>query len=241
MKRLFLTLALFLGLASYAGAAASRTSVATDAFAYSTGALHTVSGGNWAQAGDTGWGAMEVTSGTIFGSATAGQSVASAARWTGAGSFTDNQYAKIVVPIVTNGGDNNSNIGVACRASGVDGTRSFYYAWVTANFVSDPNRTVQTGKYVSGTHTQQHSANFAFAAGNTIEIECNGTTITVLKDGVALGGSYTWTDSDITTGKPGVTGMGNNAATVSGDTWEGGNLDSAASSATGVLNRRRGQ
>jgi hypothetical protein len=236
MKRILLALALLLGLAPYAGAA-SRTSIATDSFTYSTGALDAVSGGNWAQAGDTGWGTMEVESNTIFGLASAGQSVASAARWTGAGSFTDNQYAKLVVPVVTNGGDNNSNIGVICRGSGVDGTRSFYYAWVTANFVADPNRTVQTGKYVNGTQTQQHSANVAFAAGNSIEIECDGTTITVLKNGTAIGGNYTWTDSDITTGVPGVAGMGGNVATVSGDSWEGGNLTSS-STPFGPLGRR---
>ena len=194
----------------------ARTQIATDNF--NRAAL----GANWAQLFPFN-GNMQILSSTILagGSAT---SQFQAARWVGAGTFTDDQYALIAINSLDFQSQNYS-IGVVCRASAdQDGNRDYYYAVVYGDAAS--SYTTALGKVVNGTATELHSAEVAWVAGDTIELECEGTSLRLLRNGVSLGGLFEQTDSDLTTGLPGVAGAGGYAG-VSGDNWEGGNITTA--------------
>ena len=230
MKRLLLAL-LFVYFQLAGLAMAQRTPIATDDF-------------NRASLGTTDWtqlntdnGSITISASTVVTGSVAG-TIRPAARWTGAGTFTDNQYVKIAVILVADNGDSYAN-GVICRASAdTNTTRDYYLAEVHSG--GGANRTVQLAKIVNGTRTQRHSASVAWSSGDTIELECNETEIKAMKNGTALGGLYTWTDADLTTGNPGVVASGAAAGTT-GDNWEGGNLGAVGGGATGGVSRRRAQ
>jgi len=141
--------------------------------------------------------------------------------WAGAGTFTDDQYASMALPTAASVTGGTSRAGVTVRSSGNEGTRSYYEAVIRLDSATTP--TTELAKWVSGTRTLLHSAAAAWADNDLIELEAEGTTIRLLKNGTALGGSFTQTDSSITTGKPGASVT----AAAYGDNWEGGNLTSA--------------
>lgn len=141
-----------------------------------------------------------------------------AACWIGSGTFTDDQYSSLTIVNTPAGSSSSAAVGVIVRASGNAGTRSFY------EFYIDGAATVNTTlvKWVSGTRTVLNtSTSPTWAAGDKIELEVEGTTVRAMKNGVALGGSYTTTDSSVTTGSPGVTVS---AAQIMGDNWNAGNM-----------------
>jgi hypothetical protein len=217
-----LIVALYVCLAGTYADAATRTSIATDDFNRAS------LGANWAQNGDSGWGVVDTDgSSKVYGTEAAGASVRSAARWIGAGTFTDNQYASVVISGLTSIGSNVNTIGAGCRMSGADGTRTFYYIWL-----EDLSDNADFGKFVNGTRTSFTTGSITIVNGDRIELECDGTTITAMINGVAIGGSFTTTDSSIATGTPGVIASGNNTGALVGDDWDGGNL-------SGVTARRR--
>ncbi len=192
-----------------------RTVIATD-----NGAL---TGGNWTQL-NTDW--SSVTGGTVFAASASNGSNEGAAVWSGTGSFTDAQYAKITI-----GGlaflNSAHAIGVIVRAStDTNAARDFYFAYVAADTAA-PNYTPVLGKVVNGTRTVLHSATVAWANGNTLSLEVDGTTLTVFKNDVALGGSFIQTDASLSTGKPGICA---NGPAPTGDDWEGGNITAGGGS-----------
>jgi hypothetical protein len=194
---------------------ASRTSVATDNFNVSS------LSSNWTQINPE-YGSM-----TIYGSARVASSHsqppsnAQAARWN-ANSFANDQYSSLKIEVLTWLG-NNYHVGVICRASGdTNGNRDLYYVTVANVNGGSPYYTA-FGKIVNGTHTSFHVADVAWTVGSRIELECEGTTIRAMKDAVALGGSFTQTDSSLTSGNAGIYGGGGDY--VAGDDWEGGDLN----------------
>lgn len=168
------------------------------------------------------WGSISVGSG-VFSCSSSNTANEGAAVWSGAGSFSDDQYAEITI-----GGlsflSGDFAIGVICRASTDTGAgRDFYFAYVAADS-GGPNYTTVLGKVVNGTRTVIHSAANAWANGDKISLEVDGTTLRVHKNVTALGGSFTQTDTALTTGKPGIIA---NGSSPTGDDWVSGTLSSA--------------
>ena len=196
----------------------SRTSIATDNF------NRPAIGADWTQLND-GWGSIATVSSLYFMKAGNGDPTAGtegAAVWAGTGTFADDQYASAVLVTLEWQSGKNYTIGVICRAStDTNANRDYYWAGVAHDNSASPYTTM-FGKVVNGTTTTFYEATAAWAVNDRIELECEGTTIRVLKNGVALGGSFTTTDSAIASGKPGI--MAGGTTTTQGDNWDGGSL-----------------
>lgn len=195
---------------------AGRSSVATDDFNRAS------LGSNWTQTNPAASNIAILSSIVIYSDAAS----SATAYWSGTGSFTTNQYSKLKVTGLANL-STGYWIGVACRMSAdINSQRDSYVYIVYANG-SGTYRT-DIGKYVDDVWTQLDTADLTWSVGDTIEIECEGTSPTTIrgyKNGVQ---QQSTTDSSLSTGKPGVSAAGNSSS-VTGDDWEGGNLDSAAS------------
>lgn len=153
---------------------------------------------------------------------------ASIAHWEG-NTFNNAQYAQIVIKTIAG----FSFIGAAVRcASGT--TNTAYY------FMADSSLFSAMYKHVAGAETQLGSNAGVFAAGNTIYIDANGTTITPKKNGSTTGTPGAQTDSSISSGYAGLSGYLNAGAT-SGDDMELGDIGSAAASLLGNDRARRNQ
>lgn len=202
----------------------ARVQVASDSFTYADGTLSSVSA-NWADLNPF-TGTAAVVSGAVnhaFASPTP-------TRWIGAGSWTADQYAKIAI---TAGFGNlaGQKSGVIVRASAdVDGARDYYAAYVEedgggglwTNIEKTVNGVVTSLSRVSGD---------GWAAGDTIELEAEGTTLRVFRNGVLL---RSVTDSSIagaTTDRAGVIGQDD---FFRSDNWEGGNITADASLTAGA-------
>lgn len=141
-------------------------------------------------------------------------------RWSGGGTFTDNQYAKATVGGLSWAGF-NSQVGVIVRASGdVDGAADHYRLCIWDDAVSV--RTTKLIKMVNGTETTLDTRTQAWDNGDTIELEAEGTDLRAYRNGALL---YTVTDSSLTSGAPGMfmRGASNNPTL---EDWEGGNVSS---------------
>lgn len=214
MRRYLHIVALLVCMFPGAAWALDRSAVATDNFNRAS------LGSNWTQLNPG-------TSNLIIGSSTFLYSDAGAAsgRWDGAGSFSADQYAKMTVSGIANL-STAYWIGVVCRASpDINGIRDMYFYVVYAD--SATSQTTEIGKYVDGSYSSLTSTTIAWTAGDTIEIECEGTTIRGYKNGVQ---QQSTTDSSLSSGHPGATAAGNSTS-VQGDNWEGGNLVSSSGNA----------
>lgn len=200
----------------------ARTLIASDDFNRAGPGL----GSNWAQL-SSGRGDVVINSSTkVTGQFGVLSNDHSAARWVGSGTFTDDQYASVKVQSLTSFAGTNDRVGVIVRASAdTDANRDYYLATADADSATSTHL-VRLSKWVNGTFTQIHSGNATLAENDRLELEAEGTTIRVCINGTAIGGSFTVTDSDISTGKPGVATAGN--ASCFGDDWEGGNLSSGS-------------
>jgi hypothetical protein len=216
LKRYFAVLILLSSLLPSVGFAQTRTSVATDNFNRAS------LGANWQQVNSSLGGNLSINGSVTFESThtTPGGSSA-AAVWVGAGSFTADQYSSAVFVDTSFGGE-NYGIGVLCRAStDTDAARDYY------QFEALSNNTGRFGKVVNGTYTEFNAASVTWANGDRVEIECQGTTIRAMRNGTALGGAWTVTDSDLSTGAPGIAATGASGV-AEGDDWIGGNLSASA-------------
>lgn len=194
----------------------TRVVVATDNFNRAS------LGSNWANQ-NTDWGTVRIVSDTVFDANSANVNNEAIARWEGTGSFDADQYSEVTI-----GGLSflaaQFATGVIVRASAdTNGARDHYFAEVQHDS-GGPNYTTVLGKVVNGTRAVLHSAAVAWANGDKISLEAEGTTLRLCKNGTALGGSFTQTDSDLSSGKPGILA---NGAGPTGDDWEGGDISSA--------------
>lgn len=187
-----------------------RTSIATDNFNRAGPAI----GSNWAV----------LTTATLLINAsiqaTGEFSNASAGRWVGAGSFTDDQYSSVTLVNAASGFGATYWGGVIVRASADTGAgRDYYMAYKVHSGGS--NATV-LAKCINGTETVIHSAvpSPDFANGDVLSLEVEGTTLRVCRNGTPLGGSWTATDTDLSSGLPGIIV----SDPVFIDDWEGGNI-----------------
>lgn len=196
----------------------ARSSIATDNFNRAS------LGTDWAQLNAVTGGSISINS-SIRAAPGADQppSTASTARWVGAGTFSDDQYSSLVL-IGVGYWTADYNCGVVVRAgSGTDGSRSYYGASV--EYTDSGSQNTRLFKVVSGTYTSIYAAGVSWTDGDRIELEAEGTTLRVCKNGTPLGGSFTQTDSSLTTGLPGIVIGG--VSVAYGDDWEGGNIGSA--------------
>lgn len=144
------------------------------------------------------------------------------ALWVGAGSFTNDQYASVKLTSAPGGGS-SCGIGVVCRASSSGATKNCYEAWVDGAF---PSPVTYLTKRVSGTRTVIFSSTSpSWTTNDLLELEVEGTTLRVCKNGTPLGGSFTQTDSSLATGAVGVIAA---STGFFGDSWEGGNLSTSS-------------
>jgi hypothetical protein len=199
----------------------SRTLVASDTFPYSDGLLDTVSSGNWRY----NWrffGGFTMTSGALTGGDSSGQELG-AARWTGSGTFTADQYSSVVIKGIQ-GGFTGHKIGPACRIStdyddGGSGSRDFYAFQILDNG-TDSSNGESIIKVVNGVKTVLASATAQTWVDNDVaDIEAEGTTIRGIQNGTL---KLSTTDSDLATGAPGFAGSTSSPFTI--DNWEGGNI-----------------
>ena len=201
----------------------ARTAVATDNFNRADGPGL---GANWTNVGPfaSSSGVMRINSSiNIYG----GGGGDCAARWTGAGTFTADQYSSLVV---TGVGTDFSYVGVIARASSdADGNRDYYKYQMRGIF-----GTTSLVKVVNGVETTLSAtpATLTWNDGDRIEIECEGTSIRGLKNGVV---QHSATDSALTTGVPGVTANHVSIVPPFGDDWEGGNITAGSNAFPGVI------
>lgn len=135
-------------------------------------------------------------------------------RWN-ADTFADDQYAQAVVD------DPTGFVGVSARCSDSAAT---YYTY----FGGDGGNGAWISKVIAGSRTDLQSGGDDFAATDVVRIECEGTTITPVKNGSTDASLGAQTDSAISSGYAGVGGYGfGNQADGNLDTWEGGNLAAA--------------
>lgn len=150
------------------------------------------------------------------------------ARWVGAGTFSNDQYAEITVNALSNVGSNRL-LGVHLR-SGTDtfagGSADLYYMAMAANGASGASHTMSVGKIVNGTHTQIATASVAVSNGDRVSGEVIGTAPTILRLYVNDTLVIDTTDSADahTTGKPGVLSSLNGTTTNLGDLFEAGDV-----------------
>jgi len=154
--------------------------------------------------------AFQLTSNTA---AAASVSSDSGCRWTGP-TFPNDQWvqARITVNSTTNG----TGMGIVARCA--SGARTYYRA--TFNHKATLN--VQLEKFVAGTFTQLWTRTATFTDGDLCRLECRGTTLRVLINGVPQGADQT--DSAVTAGNP---GMCQSSIITSGsiDEWCAGSFD----------------
>ena len=79
-------------------------------------------------------------------------------------------------------------------------------------------------KIVAGSETYLGSTGAAFSNGDTIRLECEGTTIRPLRNGALLNPPGAQTDSALAAGAAGLAGYDNGQTYALLDNWEGGNL-----------------
>lgn len=150
-----------------------------------------------------------------------------AARWTGTGTFTNDQYSSVQIPTWRN---TSSRIGAIVRASADTAANRDHYGYRITDTV--PSTTVLF-KIVNGTETSlDSSTSVTWTNSDRVECESEGTTIRGLKNGTS---QISVTDSALTTGQPGVTAYYAGGTAVQGDNWEAGSLAAAAGGGVGSL------
>jgi hypothetical protein len=186
---------------------ATRTLIASDDFNRANGAI----GSNWAQL-NAGWGSISINGNAASGAQQDDNTAV--ARWVGAGTFTDDQYAKGTVSGLGTFGASYFK-GVICRASAdTDAARDFYCHAI----IDDITKQSVLFRVVNGTRTVIVSGNVPWVNGDTIELEAQGTTLRCYRNGAQVLTSQT--DANLTSGAPGLYLSGSETM----DAWEGGNL-----------------
>jgi hypothetical protein len=132
-----------------------------------------------------------------------------------ADAFNANQYSKITI---TNS-PFNPNIAIECsvRVSGTAGAGNYnYYAgWAT-------NGQYGIYKQVGATSTDLVApTSHTWNVGDVIELRVNGTTLTLHQNGSQIASI---TDSDLSSGRPGINMFAGNGEQPRADNWEGGEL-----------------
>ena len=137
-----------------------------------------------------------------------------------AASFPNDQWSRITVGSVSNGG---SYLGVGLREDSADANTLYRFAWGAANTGSTGTWYMQ--KYVANSYTTIATNTRVLTAGDTLAACIIGTNIYIYQDEVLI---FVFSDSSIASGSAGVYASGavaTNTATVSA--WSGGGFQNA--------------
>lgn len=198
----------------------ARTSIATDNFNRADGAI----GSDWSYIRLSSW---QGNPPHVVSNALAGRALGTnhqVVRWNGAGSFSDDQYAKIAL-----GGmgwfGTDYMIGAVVRCSADTDANADYYAFlVIDDQTNGGNKTCKLVKRINGTETVIDTiTTTSWTNGDTVELEAEGTTLRIYKNGTQIGSDYT-SQSDLSTGKPGILIAGDLAGPPAAQDWEGGDV-----------------
>ncbi len=202
----------------------TRTLVASDDFNRADGNV----GSNWLYIRLSSWQPtpIGISTNRFFGRAN--NTNYQVCRWAGTGTFSDDQYSAVVLTGFAFFSVSEF-CGVSARCSSDTDAGADYYFVKVCSDSSGPNYTTKVGKMVNGTETTFDSTTRAWTNGDSVEIECEGTTIRALKNGTLF---YSTTDSSLTTGKPGIVA---GSSTLMGDSWEGGDYTSGVSDTTAPI------
>jgi uncharacterized protein YjdB len=131
-----------------------------------------------------------------------------------ANTFSNDQYSQVRV----GGGlaTGSQYVQIAVRSTGTSNSSYTGYAFYTDGAAGAGHSEV--AKVINGTWTALRSFATTFGTGDVVKLKVVGTSITVYKNGVALG---TVTDSSLPNGSPGVGVYGSSAML---DDWEGGSV-----------------
>jgi hypothetical protein len=197
---------------------ATRVSIATDDFNRAS------LGANWLNVNFSASDNITIASSIKFQGNAGSATNPGVAVWQGTGSFTADQYSSARI-VDANFGATAYSVGVAARISTDTDANRDYYVHVAR---SDNQSLIL--KAVNGTMTTLAGPSaVTWATNDRVEIECEGTTVRAMKNGVALGGVFTLTDASLSTGQPGIAGSQGGGVST-GDDWEGGNLTAGATS-----------
>lgn len=210
----------------------ARTSVATDNFNRADGPV----GSDWSYIRNTAWtgNPPEVKTNTVSGRA--GGTNYQVIRWNGAGSFSNDQYAKAtLVAYGYYGNDYLGGVVVRCSAD-TDANADYYAFYVRDNNPNASNKTANLVKRVNGTETTIATITGTnWDNGDTVELEVEGTTLRIYRNGTQIGSDYTG-QTDLSTGKPGLAMGGDySGPLVALDNWEGGDITGSAPDAPSAV------
>lgn len=198
---------LLLAVLLLSGVMYGQTQIASDPFTYSNGALQTVSGGNWTETGQGN--AWTVSSNALTNTSTGGSTtVVYGEKWTGAGTFSPDQYAEVTL----NSSSSTTRFGgVILRATG-----DTYYFFVCAS------TNCKAGKWNGSSITSiQGAVAHGLTFPLTLHAEITGSTLSFKVNGSTPSGfSATYTDSTYTSGNPGI--ASNGSTTVTADNFVAG-------------------
>lgn len=189
----------------------ARTQVASDGFVEAGSSnvdLH--SHNSWVALNTTGYIFVNGTNDNVL----AGFSTANALmpyRWGAAGTFSDDQYAKLTIGGLNNTNGNN-RCGPAVRCSGDvgSGATDYYALCISDNAASGGSHTTELIRVNNGTVTVLASFSNTWANGDTVELEVTGqntaTQLKMFRNGAQISTTYTDNSgSALNTGKPGLT------------------------------------
>jgi hypothetical protein len=140
--------------------------------------------------------------------------------WAGTGAWANDQGAAGVI-VAMAFQSSSYRIGVIARASGSGATRSYYAFWAQLD-TGGPNYATVLAKVINGVATVLHSGEAPWSDGDSIEIECSGTTISGFRNGTAVSG-FSVTDATIASGVPGLYLRGDSTVPHM-DSWTGFNV-----------------
>lgn len=150
-------------------------------------------------------------------------------RWVGAGTFSDDQQSEVELGALSFL-SNNYRAGAVARCSPDTNTNADYYAFVMYLDAS-VNKTTRLIKVVNGTETALVAGTAPWVNGDILSIEVEGTTVRGLRNGTLVSG-FTATDSDLSTGLPGILIAGSGGFPTI-DNWSGSDIDAPASILSG--------
>jgi hypothetical protein len=213
----------------------ARTLVASDNFDSYADASNLGDAANWLELNNS-TGLIKVTKPGAEGRAYEGFQARSECRWDGSGTFADDQYSKSTLDNVTVGAETTRYMGVAVRMSADTLAGRDYYAVRVYDGLNSAATKTEVVKLVNNTETVIYTAatgdNWQSGATVSIEAITNGADVDlkIYKNDSLL---RTVTDNSgtrLTTGKPGIVGLGSStvSATIWLNDWEGGDVTSAS-------------
>lgn len=195
----------------------ARTQVVTDAFPYADGFP------------SSNWGDLDGSSGQVQVIANAVRNGFSGSmsdmRWTGAGSIGNDQYAQITITGLSGTGE---SMGVIARAaSTANPLRNGYRCYL----FDSGTKTLRIAKVVNDTETvlaSDTTLSGSWANGDTVSIECEGTTIRAFRNATQ---ALSITDATFSSGSVGVCAVRGGNETIRGDNFDAGNVTSGDTTA----------